>query len=858
MKNQIFKNSQKKVIAFSMHSFPLNKYYENSVDYNDRPLDFDPALRLDQSCAIKARQMIETGIDVYAQTVFYGNFTTPVEEYTAKGLDILPITLKGVEGIPLKVAVDVVIPIDRAKKYGLADMADFFKKIIEICGDHPNLFKYEDKLVIFLWFPFDDQKGKPGKFGPDDLGEVWKLLGDLRNKIHVVNETYYTASLPHNLVEQQWSDAYITKLLSVTDNLFWWVSWPWPEGEDEFRTMLLHDSLVKHAVSPMIESISSGYYRANAGWIKPFNGTRRMRELWNIKMKANPEWIYLVGWDDYSENFQIEKSRSYREGYMSLVRTLTAQWKGKTKALKPEFWVATPRVIMRGQETYWELINLNNPVQTGEEVQLLLEDQDGEVVYASERKKFKDDSDGWVKTVGMDIKMSGREMIDVRSVTPVVRIYDGKKLGEIRGIPPVRVSENHPVTPIYRFTRLDQIQKPQQADFKVTYDDQENTRVIRGKFLIKADKPVKRFEIRSYFDVPMIFESQRSPKMPSLLNFDSWKFGLPKSDGKDYIPKNFAFYLPLANTDSESENQNVEGTFTIDTRDCEDPLGMVYYFLEYKDGSTYSSKPYICRTNVKNTSWQGTVFDWGFSKDWQPLYTYPLEEKEALVGDWDFANVDRKIPYYTEFFEGIKDSGYYGKPLHLGYGTCTFIYKGTESNWPCITTRDNLSVLYFDGVDDIVRLPITTSPAGAMTLEMKVNPETLEKEQWMLFQDRAFLNIKLLKDGIVRFSRGDKSVSSIIPIQANEWSTIRISDDGWNLKISINGKPAGKLEYDTIKLAERGISGRSNAIFSILTILGGDSTKLGVFEPMNISMEYFKGAMQYLKVWCGVENTGMV
>jgi hypothetical protein len=342
-------NPEKIIFTISMHSYPYNRDY-SKFDYADRPLDWDPTLEGLEADRRKMVRMQQGGIDVNAQTVFYGNKQPPEGGDTTTGLSTLGRRLDACEGTSVRIAPEIC-SIKRALTYGLEDLAAFFRKMIEEYGDHPRWFRYQGKRVVFLWNPFDDGNGPAKRFGPDQLEEVWKLLGEeLRESLYVVNETYYMVTRNNEYVTAHWNeDGYFDRMLEVVDNAFWWYGWPDPETE-RFRADLLAGTLRAKTDEPIIVGVRPGYYRKNTGILNPHRITAKFRGLWEANMSIDPDWVYFYSWDDYSENGQIEPTRLNRGAYSSIARAMTAAWKGETDALPPEEWIGYPLSLARGQD----------------------------------------------------------------------------------------------------------------------------------------------------------------------------------------------------------------------------------------------------------------------------------------------------------------------------------------------------------------------------------------------------------------------------------------------------------------------------------------------------------------------------
>ena len=168
----------------SMHCYPYNRTYGDGdaypwVNYVDRPLAWDPFLSDDDAAKKKGELMEAAGGDVYVQTVFYAQGNPPVGADTKTGLSMVARMLKATEGTRLSVAPEIVA-LCRARTYGLPDVAAFFRTFHQRFRDHPRLFRHNGRIVVFLYCPFDDSRGRPKSSTPNRLSRLWQELGDIR------------------------------------------------------------------------------------------------------------------------------------------------------------------------------------------------------------------------------------------------------------------------------------------------------------------------------------------------------------------------------------------------------------------------------------------------------------------------------------------------------------------------------------------------------------------------------------------------------------------------------------------------------------------------------------------------------
>lgn len=803
----------KTVFSLLMHCYPYNRDYSDRVDYADRPLEWDLRLTAEEAIELKMLRMQEAGIDVCAQTLFYANGRPPVGGDTTTALLTFERSLDACNGTAAKV-VPEICAISRAAQHGTADLVDFFRKMIETYGDHPQWFRYQGKLAVFLWNPFEDYYGPSKKFGPEQLEVVWKELGsDLRSKLYVVDETYYMVRRPDDYAVQHWNrEGYIDELLSVADNLFWWYSWS-DAASEKLRAHLLADTLRSKTDAPIAVGIRPGYYRKNLGVINPHEVTAKFRKLWDADLSVNPDWVYFYSLDDYSENGQIEPTRLNRGAYSALARTMTSAWKGSAEKLPAQIWTGYPLCVMRGQNMQAEVFQLNT-TSVYSQVSFALEDINGQELYRSAPVAAQQGY-GAVQVFPFTIPTTNQVFDGQQAVVPVV-YTEGEEGSQIRrGLSPIRLTRHHPTNPLYQFYRLDRLKKPTELSFSynsITGDAQ----CVTGAFSIRNDSaPFRRVELRDLNDRVIPFSSDliaQLDKLPSAAadeHEQTWFAGLSED-------RTSPFYLPLS-----QPTNCLTGHFSFKTGDIHDAAGMSYLFVEYADGTTWSSKPRLIDWTKKTA--QTTVFDLSDSEVWKPIGSEALPAEDTVIGDWDFSDYNTNRLYAGSAF--IPDRGLYGFPLYLGYGPNRRTYRDSEAKHPSFDAKNKSFV--FSGQEQVLRLADFVFPPGAFSAEFEVKPEGRIQNQWLLWHKRGAANVQLLTNGHVLFSRGEKenqvSLQSRGRLKAGEWNRIRVGDDGQRLFIYINGNLDSVTLHKPLKLIE------PVSTWSDLILIGG-STSEGFFK----------------------------
>jgi hypothetical protein len=824
---------EKTVFTISMHCYPYNRDY-SKFDYADRPLDWDPTL---EGLAADHRKMVrmqEGGIDVNAQTVFYGNKIPPVGGDTTTGLSTLGRRLAACEGTSVRIAPEICA-VNRSLEYGLEDLAAFFREMIEDYGDHPRWFRYRGKRVVFLWNPFDDGNGPAKRFGPDQLEAVWGMLGeDLRNELYVINETYYMVTRDNDYVAEHWNaDGYVDRMLEVVDNLFWWYGWPDPETE-RFRAGLLAETLRAKTDEPIIAGIRPGYYRKNIGILNPHGVTAKFRGLWEANMSIDPDWVYFYSWDDYSENGQIEPTRFNRGAYSALARAMTAAWKGEAVAVTPEQWIGYPLSLVRGQDLRIESILLA-PTSAWTQVVYAFEDAAGREIFRTVPSEPEPGPEPAVVYPSV-IPTEGDAFRGVHSLTPVLYAEEASgQVREFRGLNPVRLRRHHATTPMHQFVRLDQLRAPASLEFNV--QPKTNSCAAAAEFAVEAGPvPLRRIELRDGRGEAVPFGSDAPLRMEVIGTMpviddegasEGWFEGMETDRSGPY-------YLPLARPVDRAA-----GSADVDTRAIHDPRAMLNLFLEYEDGATWASRPDFVELGGGEARWPVIDFQGGREETRAPVGEERLAASASVVAHWDAASYR---PGHT--FHGapaILDSGCMGYPLYLGYGPNSRKLKDSPERHPVYDAEEG--VFELSGTNQVFRLHDFVFPAGAFTIEFEIRPDGFDGMQALLWHKRDLADIRLDPRGRVLFARGEREhrigLASNTRLKAGEWSRVTLGDDGTQLFLFIDGKLDATLFHRPLWLNE------PHSTWSDILLVGG-----------RLKDRYFDGALRELKILTTVPSPG--
>jgi len=801
--------NEKLTIFTAMHSYPYTRAFGKSSYLNpryvDRPLYWNPNYTSEAAAAKKAALMDAAGADVLAQTTFFGfDEAMPVGDSAVGRMQVIGRMLEATAGTSMRVAPEVVM-MKRAEngEDGRERLVAFLRALHEKYADHPRAFRKDGKMVVFLWNPFGSAEHfgapEPAQFGPDDVAEIWAMLGDLRDKFYFVDELYYHVRTDRERLEAKWDPDYIERLLGIFDNAFYWHSQGNGADEKLWNGLLASDIRRFAPGEPVIVGSRPGYYRSNTGWLNPARGTGKLLELWGANQTVEPDWNFFYNWDDYEENGGvIEPTYRNRGVYSAVIETLTRAWKGLPPEGGRQVWFGSRSVAARGQRLTTEVSLLRNdaPVQS---VTLALESNEGEVLWANTRTEAEVWAGGRIRRFAFSAPTVG---LDADALNPriTVRRGDGERT-VWRGVAPIRLMAHHPMLPLYRFTRLDRVRKPEQVVFEVADSAVDDTgeATVRGHFRVVSDKPIRSVQVRSSVDVPQPYASDALAFSPEVSIRE-----------RGYNP----WYLPLR---SEMPGippeplHRVEGAFDLGSRRLRDALCGVYLFVEYRDGGTWATETRFHSGRENAGSTRMPLLDWRPvpGTDATRLETEGgarIPEAQAVIADWPMSRAAREG-------DALVGAGRYGWRLYLGYGPNQRRHQGDAGNAPQMAEADGRRFLRFDGRDDVARLPQRVFPPAAFRLELRVRLRELPDQPTPLFvANRGLLRLEARPDGTVAMHRLGAKVRSTQRVPVGEWFSLGAEDDGEALRLTVDGDEAVS-PHEPLRFAGSGVPYADLAVF---------------------------------------------
>ncbi len=803
---------EKLVLSPIMNCYPLNgNMYSDRVNLETRPLDWNPRLSGLAANVKKLRLMEKAGVDVALKLIYYGNGNN--------GILSLGQTLQAAKKTDLLVAPEVICK--PFPKSGLHGLTKFLRRMILRYGNNPRWLRYDGRLVFFFYAPLYDGSWPEKKVGLAQFKKLWRGLGSLRKKMYAIDESFYLVS--KRPAQRYWSNAYIDRVLSVFDNMDYVMTWP--NGAQERRRLeLMAGSLIGQHIRPRIAAVIKGYFRKNTGILNPFRASRMFREQWSAAMSVQPDWIYASTWDDYSENTGFEPTRFDRGFYSALLRAKAAEWQ-KLSAPSPELWLGTPLVDYHGAAIYSEVVNLDNPLKYHKMV-MILRNSDGIEVWKS--KPVEERGSGAVRVFPVTIPTYSKAFRVASVLVPTIRLYGvGASVRTFNGLPPIRLMPNNPIDPLYRFTRLDQICRPAKVQWETTPCG-DGRDAVTGRFLVaNTASQIRRIELRNFNDDPMPFSLNGAKISGATL------------------------YLPLLHPVS-----SISGTYRLDASEVHDPMDERYLFVEFANGDTWSSKPFVRRlVGKKRMLW--TEFHFQKTKSyngfwvahwpdiWKPIAKRSIAKRNALIADWDF---NRLSAGATE----VKGRDGYDSTLYLGMGTNHREYVGNASDIPDIRRGKKGAFLHFNGGSQVARLPTALFPVGSFTLEMRIRPVKTNAPMALFYYKCGPISLTILPGGYVKLDRAGAQAITKSPIQFGRWSVLRVGDDGSHLFIDIDGKNCAMSKHSPLHF-NFGL-----AAYCDLGLFGGLIGTRSPYNPFHVRTllhrNAYVGDISQIKIWAGFHS----
>lgn len=786
---------------------------DDEIDHYDRMLGWHPDLSSDEMYDREILALQDAGVDVLIQERDYSSGC-------AAAINRIQNLIDSADRNETDLMVTLGLMDDAYLTVSPTEAAYYFKEFKDTFFDDSRVLKHEERMVVFLWNPFDDSIGVPAAndVGPDNLQAIWDAMDSIpgvsRDDFYVVIDSGYLRGYAGDIYSA-WDQSYIHDVMETCDNLYYWPCFT--EDDDKDRYDLLMEAKAVEAPDEMnIAGLQPGYFRRNVGGTKVSYGTHYFRTMWENRVDPATsdypaDWVIWATWDDFSENHVLAPSRFNGGLYSALYRAMTDGWKGVAPTNSSELWMTTPSVIMKGEKVYAELIELNG-CDTNRTLELEFRDFQHSKAEKATSGVFSGPTasyyNGMVNIYSMEFTThSGFE--NVLALYPRVVIDSTSAcLG-----PPMRVMDHHSIQPLYQSYRTDSWASGLGKIENYSYSDTSGARVVTFDLVDTTTVPIQSAEVRA------------------INHRTVW---------------------------SAENPTNVDQTIVFDTRDYNDAAGMVYGVFRDQNGHVQYTFPEV--VNDTSTAVAVQSFDVSAEGRWVPANTYSIPEKLSEIGCWFFdSSAPQRFDYIGRLitntnnedvlfdynddgeFAEVANQSFWGYRLFLGFGPNERHYLDNPAYHPVYT---NGIGYVFDGTNDIMRFKKDYLPAGSLSFRIVFTPDTV-KDCYLLYSSTTQCNLKLRADGRVEFTRGVLSVpgqsitltGSDPCITANQECTLFCTDDGDCLRmwVGTNSTP-DVLDYGT----EREFV-QYRSFYTELFLIGGTQNTTG--------QDHFDGSVKELQIW---------
>lgn len=814
---RLTRSTPKRVMTYStvFTSYRVPNLAEDEIGHYDRMLGWDPDLDTEETFNREVLEMAGAGIDISIQENEYNTNSVAAINRVQKIIDAA-----------IRMETDLLVAPGLMSSAYLtappADAAQYFKDYKDAFFGDPRILMHKDKMVFFLWNPFEDLTGVPstGEKGPDDLQAIWNAMDSIsgvsRDDFYVVIDSGYLRGYWGDIYTA-WDQDYIHDVMQTCDNLYYWSCFA--EDEDKDRYDLLMAAKTTEAPDEInLAGLQPGYFRRNTGGTRVSYGTRYLRTMWENRVDTSTsdypaDWVMWATWDDFQENHVLAPS-VFNEGiYSAMLYSMTAGWKGIQMTAPIELWMTTPSVFMKGEKVYAELVELNG-CNTNRTLELEFRDFQNNRAEKATSGIFSGPTDsyynGLVNIYSMEFN-THTNFDNVLALYPRVLINESvARLG-----PPTRVMDHHPIQPLYQSYQTDSWIWGLGTITNYGHADSSGPRIATFDILDTTSTPIQSAEVRA------------------INHRTVW---------------------------SSYDPTNVNETLAIDTRDYNDAAGMVYGIFKDQNGNVQYTFPEV----VADTGTVATAqsFNISATERWIPTgSTYNIPEKLSEIGYWTF---DQSAPLPFDFtgqpiidssenevffdynsngeFAEVFNRSYWGYRLFLGFGPNDRTYIDNPAYHP---TYQSGTGYIFDGSNDVMRFKKDFLPAGTLKVRIVFTPDTL-KDGYLLYHKTAQCTVKLRADGRIEFTRGRLSATgseiklttsaSYQTVQAGQQHTLLCIDNGDTLRVWIDGVwDPQTLDYGTERECQE-----YRSFYSDLFLIGGTGT--------TGDSTYFDGSIRELRI----------
>lgn len=289
-----------------------------------------------------------------------------------------------------------------------------------------------------------------------DLGNEFLFVADVRTSVYQLVRAYTRP--PHN--HEGWLAAFTNHLhsyLAVSDGIMF-------AGTGHFRDYSKARTYENHfaaeAYEMMIEAMQGvlseypdklfglsaaiGFFNPDSGLVQSEDGTKHLRQSFEIAARAHPDFIVLPEWDEVNENTCIRPTVCNSFSTQRILKYYMHQLRGETPAPNPDDDPNVPNLVLSyrqvvkiGQAAEFELLNIPDTDSEGTvHVMLNLLDEQGDSVISFPWETLPTHS-----LTDVTWRAATEAFPDTRVLVPELIVTNtvGQRL-EFRGFQPIRVA----------------------------------------------------------------------------------------------------------------------------------------------------------------------------------------------------------------------------------------------------------------------------------------------------------------------------------------------------------------------------------------------------------------------------------
>ena len=238
---------------------------------------------------------------------------------------------------------------------------DKAREMLDVYGDHPNLYRQDGKVVIYVY------RAGSGLISAEGYGKVRKSLSEAGYNVLMLGAFH-----AHKVARRADPVGYL-KPFAEHMGFFTWASELEPKRQNQ-KTFLAASA--EAGQQAFHATVSPGKWRPELGHWIPQHGTKAFRRHLRLALSGRPQVINFESWDDLSELEHLEPTMENPGVLLDLAAFMTGTQTGAS--WPPRLYLSYPREILVGQVLEIEVLGLPSPHDV--ELSLTLEDASGTVL----------------------------------------------------------------------------------------------------------------------------------------------------------------------------------------------------------------------------------------------------------------------------------------------------------------------------------------------------------------------------------------------------------------------------------------------------------------------------------------------